>query len=143
MSPAASSKSCVGFPTNSGLPYITEVHSIISPVNNTKACKSLILFSSAMLLHGCYKGSSCPATLGPTAVVHVTHPGILQGNEHPPHTQRLWSEINLKDFFSSIFLCISVNRSCFMTLLLLYSSGNNNHDRKFYFLHHEVQASFK
>lgn len=57
------------------------------------------------------KAVHCPAALGPTAVVHVTHPGylcILQGTEHPPrtHTQRLWTEINLKGFFSS-FCCAS------------------------------------
>lgn len=35
------------------------------------------------------KAVHCPAALGPTAVVHVTHPGylcILQGTKHPPHT---------------------------------------------------------
>lgn len=88
------------------------------------------------------KAVHCPATLGPTAVVHVTHPGyicILQGIEHPPHTQRLWSEMNLKGFFSS-FCCASHWTEAILWLLfLLYYSVHNVCDHNCTFSSQEVK----
>lgn len=93
MSHAASSKPGTDL-GNSGLSNIEEAHNIINPVNNTEASKTLFFFLLCRILQSYYmattKAVHCPATLGPTAVVHVTHPGcicILQDTEHPPHTE--------------------------------------------------------
>lgn len=112
MSPAASCKSRADL-RNSGLSNITQVHNIINPVNNTKASETLIFFplqNSLMLLHDCYKGSSLPCNPGPHSSCACNSSWLRMHSSRyrapTTHTQKLWSEINLKGFFSS-FCCAS------------------------------------
>lgn len=151
MSPAASSKSQADL-RNYVLSNITQVHNIMKTVNNSKESGTVyiyifIFFPSAQfcniitwLLQRQF------ITPGPTALVHVTHPGcmcILQGIEHPPHTQRLWSEMNLKGF--GPFCCASQWIETILCVLVIsYCSVNNIHHHKYTLVSSsKCQISFK
>lgn len=145
MSPAASCKSRADL-RNSGLSNITQVHNIINPVNNTKASETLIFFplqNSLMLLHDCYKGSSLPCNPGPHSSCACNsswlHMHSSRYRAPTTHTQKLWSEINLKGFFSS-FWCASRWLEAILYHYFCYTVSVNNIDNhKYSFSHQEVK----